>query len=224
MTGLLGAALLAGLATALTWCLLPVTIASVAWVIAASRQDRGDHRLAGARLWWCALALAAGFASLVSGLGTSTSAWGRLLHAWLPALAAAGGAAVAASGGGFFFVHRLPRAVDRTWVAALLSLIVGSALALGWTPCPDPFVAHLLTLGAARATAAPAAGAWTAFGLGVGCAVGGMAFAIDALVRRAGARADPIVVRRACGIALAIAGILVAARALNPYVAIGLAR
>lgn len=152
-----GLAFLAGLASFLSPCVLPIVPGYMTFVtgmtldeLAASDSPRG-RRSARTHVALHAAVFVLGFTLVFVALGATATAFGSLVRRSLPLIQQVGGLAIALFGLTLLGVIRLP-ALMRERRAHLQSkpagfagsLIVGIAFGAGWTPCVGPVLASIL--------------------------------------------------------------------------------
>lgn len=151
-------ALLAGVLSFLSPCVLPLVPSYLAYVGGSAAESPGDKRQR-----WVALRnsllFILGFSLVFIALGASASAVGVLLRSYRSFLIVLGGLLVVVFGLVMLGVLRLPVLYRDTrrqttgdssspWGAVLL----GMAFAAGWTPCIGPVLGGILTLAGASGT------------------------------------------------------------------------
>lgn len=152
-----GLAFVAGMASFLSPCVLPLVPSYVTFVtgmtvdeLAADASTRGRHA-ARAKAVLHASMFVLGFSLVFISLGATATALGAVLQRSLPLLQQIGGVVIAAFGLYLLGVLRLPAlmrerrlhlASKPAGVAG--SLLVGVAFGAGWTPCVGPVLASIL--------------------------------------------------------------------------------
>ncbi len=175
MVAELGVALLAGLVSCASACVLPLMPAFVAYLggIAAPVVPgrAGERRLA---VLGSGALFVAGFGTAFIALGTGAGLVGAGLAGYRSVLNTASGFVLVGLGAAllagvpllkrewrFHIAHRLPR-------TPLASYVIGLAFAAGWTPCVGPILAAILVEAANTATAARGAALLAAYSAGLG--------------------------------------------------------
>jgi cytochrome c-type biogenesis protein len=171
------AALIAGLVSFLSPCVLPLVPPYLVYLAGTSLE-----RLAEAepppRVRRDAVVAAAlfvgGFSTVFVALGASASAVGALLRFYSNELAIVAGAAIIVMGLHFLgitpisFLQREARLNVQKPVGLWGAYVMGLAFALGWTPCIGPILAAILAVAASKATVAKGAGLLAVYSLGLG--------------------------------------------------------
>lgn len=173
-------AVLAGLLSFLSPCILPLVPAYLAFLTGAdlskltgegAAPPPGLTRRAIVR----AVAFTVGFATVFVLLGASASIAGQFLTRWFDWLAVAAGAIIAIMGLHFLGVfkigllYREARFQTAGKPASLLgAYVVGLAFAFGWTPCVGPVLASILMIAGAQESAWRGTGLLAAYALGIG--------------------------------------------------------
>jgi cytochrome c-type biogenesis protein len=171
------AALLAGLVSFLSPCVLPLVPPYLVFLAGTSLerlaeaeappQVRRDAVIA-------AVLFVLGFSTVFVALGASASVVGALMRFYANELAVVAGIAIIIMG--LHFLGVTPIALlcrqARIDVAKPVGLwgayVMGLAFALGWTPCIGPILAAILAVAATKATVAKGAGLLAVYSLGLG--------------------------------------------------------
>ncbi|RJF75387.1 cytochrome c biogenesis CcdA family protein [Rhodopseudomonas palustris] len=171
------AALLAGLVSFLSPCVLPLVPPYLIYLtgatiehVAADESERTSKRA----VMISALMFVLGFSTVFVALGASASLVGGLIRAWSGELAIVAGIVIILMGLHFLGLTRInilmregrlpiPKPVG-LWGA----YVMGLAFAFGWTPCIGPILAAILSVAAAEATVAKGAGLLAIYSLGLG--------------------------------------------------------
>ena len=188
-----GAALLAGLVSFLSPCVLPLVPGYISFMsgmtleeLSAGADDKTRFRHAG----WEALCFVLGFATVFTTLGATATTVGRLLaeHAyWVSKLA---GAIVVLFG--LHMTGILPikllyyqkRANTGAFKPGYVgSFFMGLAFAFGWTPCIGPILSGILALAATRETVAQGMSLLFVYSLGLGIPFVATGFAVTGFMR-----------------------------------------
>ena len=182
------AALIAGLVSFLSPCVLPLVPPYLVYLAGASleRLAVGESQPRARRETVLAAGLfVLGFATVFIALGASASAIGSLIRAWSGPLATIAGIAIIIMG--LHFLGLTPIALlnreKRIEVAKPVGLwgayAMGLAFAFGWTPCIGPILAAILAVAASEQTVAKGAGLLAVYSLGLGIPFVIAAFAIE---------------------------------------------
>src|SRR6476646_9184744 len=171
------AALLAGLISFLSPCVLPLVPPYLVFLAGASLERlaeaepkprvRRDAIVA-------ALLFVAGFSTIFVALGAGASAIGSLLRYYSHELAIIAGIAIMVMGLHFLgitpieFLYRQAKLDVQKPVGRWGAYVMGLAFALGWTPCIGPILAAILAVAAAKATVAKGAMLLGVYSLGLG--------------------------------------------------------
>jgi len=171
------AALLAGLVSFLSPCVLPLVPPYLIYLTGASIEHVANEETeASSRraVMISALLFVAGFSTVFVLLGASASLIGGLIRAWSAQLAIVAGIVIIVMGLHFLGLTRIgllmregrltmPKPVG-LWGA----YVMGLAFAFGWTPCIGPILAAILSIAAAEATVAKGAGLLAVYSAGLG--------------------------------------------------------
>jgi cytochrome c-type biogenesis protein len=176
----IAAALIAGMLSFLSPCVLPLVPPYLVYLTGTSLEPRlsGHTVLA-------AFVFVLGFSTVFVALGASASAIGSLIRAYSADLAIVAGIGIIVMGLHFLGITPIAWLMQekRVQVAKPVSLwgayLMGLAFALGWTPCIGPILAAILAIAASEATVAKGAGMLAIYSLGLGVPFMIAAFAIE---------------------------------------------
>jgi cytochrome c-type biogenesis protein len=171
------AALLAGMLSFLSPCVLPLVPPYLVYLTGASLERHADTE-AGPRVRRetiaAALLFVLGFSTVFVALGASASAIGALLRAYSNELSILAGVAIIVMGLHFLgltpiaWLMREKRLAVGKPVGLWGAYLMGLAFALGWTPCIGPILAAILAIAASESTVAKGAGMLAVYSLGLG--------------------------------------------------------
>lgn len=171
------AALVAGLVSFLSPCVLPLVPPYLVYLAGTSLERLADaepeprvrrETVAAAFLFVC------GFSTVFILLGASASAVGSLLRAYSAELAIVAGVVIIAMGLHFLglwridLLHRQKRVEVAKPVGLWGAYVMGLAFAFGWTPCIGPILAVILAVAASEATVSKGAGLLAIYSMGLG--------------------------------------------------------
>jgi len=173
-----GGALLAGLISFLSPCVLPLVPPYLCYLAGVSLDQltgTADQAVARHRVMWSALAFVLGFTTVFVALGAAASAIGQLMRSYLDVLSVIAGVVIIVMGLHFLGVFRIGLLLRQARIEVrnhpagpLGSYLVGLAFAFGWTPCIGPVLAAVLGVAGSEATVARGAGLLAAYSLGMG--------------------------------------------------------
>src|SRR6516162_5942882 len=181
------AALVAGMLSFLSPCVLPLVPPYLVYLTGASLERLAEEPVPQVRratiVAACLFVL--GFTTVFVALGAGASAIGALLRAFSAELAIVAGIAIMIMGLHFLGVTpvawlmqqkrvEIPKPVG-LWGAYLMGL----AFAIGWTPCIGPILAAILAVAASEETVAKGAGMLAVYSLGLGIPFIAAAFAAE---------------------------------------------
>jgi cytochrome c-type biogenesis protein len=187
----LGAALLAGIFSFLSPCVLPLVPPYLVYISGISLDDlTSDKQTAAAaqrsRVMLSALLFVLGFSTVFVLLGATASALGQVLRQNLPLLSQIAGVAIILMGMHFLgifrfgFLARDARYQTQQEAASYLgSYVVGLAFAFGWTPCIGPVLAAILSVAGSSESVSRGMLLLAAYSLGLGIPFLMSAFSID---------------------------------------------
>jgi cytochrome c-type biogenesis protein len=171
------AALIAGLVSFLSPCVLPLVPPYLIYLTGATiEQVANDDKVSSSRraVMISAVMFVLGFSTVFVALGASASLVGALVRAWSAELSIVAGVIIIVMGLHFLGLTRIsllmregrlpmPKPVG-LWGA----YVMGLAFAFGWTPCIGPILAAILSVAAAEATVSKGAGLLAIYSLGLG--------------------------------------------------------
>ncbi|MET0538792.1 MAG: cytochrome c biogenesis CcdA family protein [Xanthobacteraceae bacterium] len=182
------AALIAGLLSFLSPCVLPLVPPYLVYLAGSSlerleaneteRRVRRETTLA-------ALLFVAGFSTVFVALGASATGIGALLHFYSHELAIIAGIAIIVMGLHFLgltpigWLSRQIRLEVKKPVGLWGAYLMGLAFAFGWTPCIGPILAAILAIAASQATLEKGAALLATYSLGLGLPFIVAAFAVE---------------------------------------------
>jgi cytochrome c-type biogenesis protein len=174
-----GAALIAGIISFLSPCVLPLVPPYLCFITGASldelSQPGASASLQRRRALLAALAFVAGFSTVFVALGASASWIGQMLRSQLPLLAQVAGVFIIVMGLNFLgvfklgFLNREARYHTEARPAGLVgAYAVGLAFAFGWTPCIGPVLAAILSIAASAQDMGRGAALLAVYSMGLG--------------------------------------------------------
>lgn len=182
------AALIAGLVSFLSPCVLPLVPPYLVYLAGTSLErfaDREPEPRVKRETVLAACLFVLGFSTVFVALGASASVVGSLIRAYSGPLATIAGIAIIVMGLHFLGVtpiallHRQKRMHVAKPVGLWGAYAMGLAFAFGWTPCIGPILAAILAVAAAEQTVAKGAGLLAIYSLGLGIPFIVAAFAIE---------------------------------------------
>jgi cytochrome c-type biogenesis protein len=182
------AALIAGLVSFLSPCVLPLVPPYLVYLAGTSLErfaDREPEPRVKRETVLAACLFVLGFSTVFVALGASASVVGSLIRAYSGPLATIAGIAIIIMGLHFLGVtqiallHRQKRMEVAKPVGLWGAYAMGLAFAFGWTPCIGPILAAILAVAAAEQTVAKGAGLLAVYSLGLGIPFVIAAFAIE---------------------------------------------
>jgi cytochrome c-type biogenesis protein len=171
------AALIAGLVSFLSPCVLPLVPPYLIYLTGASIEHvANEETVASSKraVMISAALFVLGFSTVFVALGASASLIGSLVRAWSAELSVVAGIVIIVMGLHFLGATRIgllmregrlpiPKPVG-PWGA----YVMGLAFAFGWTPCIGPILAAILSIAAAEATVVKGAGLLAVYSAGLG--------------------------------------------------------
>ena len=224
-------ALLAGLLSFLSPCILPIVPFYLSYMAGVSmNQITGDGGLTRAvriKAFLSAMFFAAGVISIFVALGAAASTFGQLVREWFDVLRWVAAAIIIAMGLHFLGVIRIgvlyrqfrAEAGATSNMSLAGAYVIGLAFAFGWTPCVGPVLAAILMTAMAEQSAGQ--GAWLLFVYGFGMTLPFIlaALFVGPFMRFAARfRRHLGTVEKGMGLLLIVFGVLIATNTIN-YIA-----
>ena len=173
-----GAALLAGLLSFVSPCVLPIVPPYLAYLAGISFQELSGENVSASmrrRIVLAFLFFVLGFATVFVALGATASFIGQTIAQYFGVLSVIAGVLIIIMGLHFLGVFRISMLYReaRVNVASkpagfLGSYIMGLAFAFGWTPCVGPVLATILFVAGTEDTALRGAALLAVYSLGIG--------------------------------------------------------
>jgi cytochrome c-type biogenesis protein len=171
------AALIAGLVSFLSPCVLPLVPPYLIYLTGATIEHVANEETVSSSkraVMTSAALFVLGFSTVFVALGASASLIGGLIRAWSEELSIVAGIVIIVMGLHFLGLTRIgllmregrlpiPKPVG-LWGA----YVMGLAFAFGWTPCIGPILAAILSIAAAEATVVKGAGLLAVYSAGLG--------------------------------------------------------
>ena len=182
------AALVAGLVSFLSPCVLPLVPPYLVFLAGTSLErlaDREPEPRVRSETVLAAALFVAGFATVFVSLGASASVIGSLIRAYSGPLAIVAGVIIIVMGLHFLgltpiaWLHRQKRLEVAKPVGLWGAYVIGLAFAFGWTPCIGPILAAILAVAASEQTVTRGALLLAVYSLGLGIPFIIAAFAIE---------------------------------------------
>jgi cytochrome c-type biogenesis protein len=211
------AALIAGLVSFLSPCVLPLVPAYLVYLTGATiERVANDETPSVSRraVMLSALMFVLGFSTVFVALGASASFIGGLIRAWSAELSIVAGIVIIIMGLHFLgltrvgFLMREGRLPIPKPVGLWGAYVMGLAFAFGWTPCIGPILAAILAVAASEQTVAKGAGLLAVYSAGLGLPFLIAALAVEpAMAIIARFRRHLEIVEKAMGALLVLTGI-----------------
>lgn len=182
------AALIAGLVSFLSPCVLPLVPPYLVYMAGTSLERFADQETeprVRRETVIAALLFVAGFSTVFVALGASASVIGSLIRAYSEPLSIIAGVIIIIMGLHFLgltpiaFLMREKRLEVAKPVGLWGAYVIGLAFAFGWTPCIGPILAAILAVAASEQTVAKGALLLAVYSLGLGIPFIVAAFAIE---------------------------------------------
>ena len=173
-----GGALLAGLLSFVSPCVLPIVPPYLAWLAGVSFEELKDEA-PGAKQRWrvvvAAIAFVLGFTTVFVALGATASVVGKTIAQYFDTLSVIAGIIIIVMGLHFLGVFRIAALyrearvqVDRKPAGPLGAYVIGLAFAFGWTPCVGPVLAAILFVAGSEGSAVRGGVLLAVYSLGIG--------------------------------------------------------
>jgi cytochrome c-type biogenesis protein len=171
------AALLAGLISFLSPCVLPLVPPYLAFLAGSSLErlaEAGPAPVVRRNVLVAALLFVAGFSTIFVALGAGASVIGSMLRFYSHELSIVAGIVIIVMGLHFLgitpiaFLYRQARIDVQKPVGLWGAYVMGLAFAFGWTPCIGPILATILAVAAAESTVTKGAALLAVYSLGLG--------------------------------------------------------
>ncbi|MGA9082500.1 MAG: cytochrome c biogenesis protein CcdA [Pseudolabrys sp.] len=182
------AALIAGLVSFLSPCVLPLVPPYLIFMAGTSLErlaDKESELQVRRETVAAAVLFVLGFSTVFVALGASASVVGSLIRAYSGPLATIAGIVIIIMGLHFLgvtpiaFLHRQKRLDVAKPVGLWGAYVIGLAFAFGWTPCIGPILAAILAVAASEQTVTKGASLLAVYSLGLGIPFIVAAFAIE---------------------------------------------
>lgn len=214
----LAIAILAGLVSFLSPCVLPLVPAYIGYLSGATVTAEGVSLAERRDTFLHALGFVLGFSVIFILLGVTAWSIGDVLYTYLPWLSRIGGIVLVVFGLALMGVFRLPFLYSQKRIEVkvnpslgyLSSFIIGVFFGAGWTPCVGPILGGILILASQASTATHGALLLTAYSLGLGIPfllVGAAFEAASGTIRRLNRRSNWVSI--VSGLILVLLGIAV---------------
>ena len=174
----IGGALLAGLLSFVSPCVLPIVPPYLAWLAGVSFDELKDETPGAARrrrVIVAAIAFVLGFTTVFVALGATASFIGKTIAQYFDILSIIAGVIIIIMGLHFLGVFRIAALyrearvqVERKPAGPLGAYVMGLAFAFGWTPCVGPVLAAILFIAGSEGSAARGALLLAVYSLGIG--------------------------------------------------------
>ena len=184
----LPAALLAGLISFLSPCVLPLVPPYLIYLTGATIEqvaNTDDGKAQKRAVMLSALLFVLGFSTVFVALGASASVIGSLIRAYSEPLSIVAGVIIVVMGLHFLgltpiaWLHHQKRLDVAKPVGLWGAYVIGLAFAFGWTPCIGPILAAILAVAASEQTVTKGASLLAVYSLGLGIPFMVAAFAIE---------------------------------------------
>ncbi|MEM8876864.1 MAG: cytochrome c biogenesis protein CcdA [Pseudomonadota bacterium] len=172
-----GGALLAGLISFISPCVLPLVPPYLCYLAGISFEElaEGSSAETGRKLLISALAFVLGFTTVFVGMGATASVIGQSIAQHFATLSLIAGVIIIIMGLHFLglfkigFLYREARVqVERKPAGIVGAYLIGLAFAFGWTPCVGPVLAAILFMAGTEETAGQGAFMLLFYSLGLG--------------------------------------------------------
>lgn len=174
----LGGALLAGLLSFVSPCVLPIVPPYLAWLAGVSFEDLSADAPGAAqrrRVVSSAVVFVLGFTTVFVALGATASMIGQTIAQYFGVLSVIAGIVIIIMGLHFLGVFRIALfyrearvTVERKPAGLVGAYVMGLAFAFGWTPCVGPVLAAILFIAGSEDTVVRGVSLLAAYSVGIG--------------------------------------------------------
>ena len=171
----LAVALVAGILSFLSPCVLPIVPPYLAYMSGISMQDLTEERRGPSRATIPALFFVMGLSTVFLFLGFTASSLGRMFLTHRELFAQIAGVVVIVMGLHFLGLFKIPLLMREARLdagdrggSALGAYVLGLAFAFGWTPCIGPILGTIITLAATEGSVARGTALLAVYALGLG--------------------------------------------------------
>jgi cytochrome c-type biogenesis protein len=174
----LGGALLAGLLSFVSPCVLPIVPPYLAWLAGVSFEDLTTDNPDAAqkrKVISSAIVFVLGFTTVFVALGATASMVGKTIAQYFDVLSVIAGAVIIIMGLHFLGVFRIALfyrearvKVERKPAGIAGAYVMGLAFAFGWTPCVGPVLAAILFIAGSEDTVGRGVSLLAAYSVGMG--------------------------------------------------------
>jgi cytochrome c-type biogenesis protein len=188
----MGAAVLAGVLSFLSPCVLPLVPPYLVYMSGVSLEDLSAEKNTTQnrkRVMLSSLLFVLGFSTVFVLLGATASALGQVLRVNLPLLSQIAGVAIIIMGLHFMgvfkfgFLMREARYQHEQSAASYAgAYVIGLAFAFGWTPCIGPVLAAILSVAGSTESVGRGMGLLALYSLGLGIPFMIAAFSVDSFL------------------------------------------
>lgn len=210
---------LAGMASFLSPCVLPIVPGYVSYFSGHTKQGTTEQRIPRLRILALSCAFVFGFSIVFIAMGASLSLLGQVLLSYRYELNIVAGVIVVLAGLSVLGLLRLPMRLQQYYVfqpsdkevGLGRAVVIGLAFGFGWTPCIGPVLAGILMMGASTASAGTATVLLGVYALGLGVPFVLAAYFMTPFMQRmARIKRVGVYVRWFSGVVLVIMGIAMA--------------
>jgi cytochrome c-type biogenesis protein len=215
----LTSAFLAGLASFLSPCVLPLIPAYLSWMTGLTTSELGEMDRPGGRVVIPSLLFVVGFSFVFVGMGASASVLGKVLAGSRDVIEVVAGILVIAFGVLMLGVIKVPwlygeARADMSKARAFnrgAAVVMGMAFAAGWTPCVGPILGSVLLLAGRSENAGQGALLLAVYSAGLGVPFVAVALFFSQMRPLLGwVKQHSLVLNRTAGVILIVVGALVA--------------
>ena len=174
----IGGALLAGLLSFVSPCVLPIVPPYLAYLAGISFSELTDDQIppgTARRIILSSVFFVLGFTTVFVGLGATASFVGQSIARYFDTLSIIAGILIIIMGLHFIGVFRIPLLYREARVSVqnkpagyIGAYVMGLAFAFGWTPCVGPVLAAILFVAGTEDTALRGASLLAAYSMGIG--------------------------------------------------------